>query len=181
MKHPAYIAALSILLFAACKNDSQPNYEYFPNMYEAVSYDTYQESRLFPNGSEAQSPVEMTIARGHSLYPYPNTNEGYEKAKAELVNPLEVTEANLSRGGALYNVYCSLCHGQKGDGQGILVKREKFLGVPNYKDRDITPGSIYHVIYYGRNAMGSHAAQLSEQERWLVAMYVESLKNKLLN
>jgi hypothetical protein len=45
----------------------------------------------------------------------------------------------------------------KGDGQGKLVQNGKFLGVPNYKDRAITEGSIYHVIYYGRNMMGPHA------------------------
>ena len=51
----------------------------------------------------------------------------------------------------LYTVHCGICHGAKGAGQGILVKREKILGVPSYADpgRAITPGSTYHVIYYG--------------------------------
>jgi len=57
-----------------------------------------------------------------------------------------------------------------------LVKREKILGIPNYADREITEGSIYHTIYYGRNAMGSHANFLNEEERWQVTAYVLKLK-----
>jgi len=62
----------------------------------------------------------------------------------------------MEKGKALYNIYCAICHGDSGDGKGNLVKKEKFLGVPSYADRDITEGSIYHVITYGMNAMGSH-------------------------
>ena len=50
-------------------------------------------------------------------------------------------------------IYCAVCHGTKGDGNGILSQRDKFNGIPNYKDRDVTEGSIYHVIMYGRNLM----------------------------
>ena len=61
------------------------------------------------------------------------------------------------------------------------VEREKILGVPSYDDagRAITTGSIYHVIYYGRNTMGSYANQLNENERWQVVAYVEKLKADL--
>jgi len=85
---------------------------------------------------------------------------------------------NLTNGKELYGIYCALCHGEKGDGKGILVQREKFFGVPNYKNRDFTEGSIYHVIYYGRNAMPAFATQLSEKERWQVTIYVEQIRGK---
>jgi len=81
----------------------------------------------------------------------------------------------------LYTLYCAVCHGDKGDGQGILAKREKFLGIPSYADpgRTITPGGIYHVQMYGLNAMGSYAGQVSEKERWQIAMHVMDLKASL--
>jgi mono/diheme cytochrome c family protein len=80
------------------------------------------------------------------------------------------------------DIYCGICHGNLGNGQGNLVKREKFLGVPSYDDvgRAITEGSIYHTIYYGKNAMGSYANQLKEEERWQVVAYVLKLKADLL-
>jgi len=57
--------------------------------------------------------------------------------------------------------------------------REKILGVPSYADRAITTGSIYHVIYFGKNAMGSYANLLTEEERWQVTAYVETLRSEL--
>jgi mono/diheme cytochrome c family protein len=114
-------------------------------------------------------------------YDYPNTTEGLNLAKAELKNPLAVTEKNLSAGKELYNIYCAICHGEKGDGQGVLVKREKFLGVPSYADagRNITEGGIYHVQMFGLNSMGSYASQTNELERWQIAQHVLNLKAAL--
>ena len=129
-------------------------------MYEPVGYETYADSDAFANGIEAQLPAEGSIARGWQPYEFPDTNEGYEAAKAGLNSPLEITEENLAEGKE-YGLYCAVCHGKKGDGQGILMTREKFLGVPSYADREITDGSIYHVLMYGKNAMGSHADKLT--------------------
>ena len=149
-------------------------------MYEPVGYETYADSDAFVNGIEAQIPVNGTIARGWQPYDYPDTNEGYEAAKVELVSPLANTEEDIATGKELYGIYCAVCHGKKGDGQGILMTREKFLGVPSYADREITPGSIYHVLMYGKNAMGSHAGQVNAKERWQIAQHVMQLREKLI-
>jgi cytochrome c553 len=163
----------------SCFDSSKPNYQFFPNMYESVGYSTYEQSDAFANGIEAQIPVEGSIPRGWVPYEYEDTNEGYESAKNNLISPLELSEKNIKKGKELYNIYCAVCHGPKGDGQGILMKREKFLGIPSYADRDITTGSIYHVIYFGKNAMGSYANLLNEEERWQVTAYVETLRAEL--
>jgi len=164
----------------SCQDNSRPNYQFFPNMYEPVGYEAYGEYEVFPNSQEALLPVEGTIARGYSLYDYKNTNEGYEAALKTLKSPLTVTEIDTKRGKELYDIYCGICHGNKGAGQGKLVKREKILGVPSYADRAITAGSIYHVIYYGKNSMGSYANLLNEEERWQVTAYVEALRSELI-
>ena len=165
----------------SCQKDSRPNYQFFPQMYESLSYEAYSASELFENDQTALLPPEGTIARGFSIYSYENTNEDYDLAKAELTNPLDSTMIDLERGKELYDIYCGICHGNKGDGQGYLVKQEKILGVPSYADpgRNITEGSTYHVIYYGRNAMGSYAGQINEEERWQVTAYVMKLKSEL--
>ena len=173
------IAVVGILAMVSCNESSTPNYQFFPNMYQSVGYETYSESAAFNNGVAAQLPVDGTIKRGWMPYEVANTAEGKIFAKDSLVSPLKSTEDNLATGKELFGIYCTVCHGKKGKGDGGLVKSEKFLGVPNYKDRDITTGSIYHTIYYGLNAMGSHAGQLNENERWQVAMYVSKLKADL--
>ena len=148
-------------------------------MYESVGYKTYAESDAFNNGIEAQLPVAGSVARGWAPYDYPDTNDGYEAAKADLKSPLAITAEHRAEGKELYGVYCAVCHGAKGDGQGILMKREKFLGIPSYADREITDGSIYHVLMYGKNAMGSHAGQVNATERWQIAQHVMYLRNEL--
>jgi len=167
------------ILVSSCHNNSAPNYQYFPNMYESVGYETYSEASVFKGGKEGQLPVNGTINRGFEPYEYENSTEGYELAKANLKSPLDATERNSEKGKQLYEIYCISCHGASGNGKGKLVEREKFLGVPSYKDREITEGSIFHVETYGLNSMGSHANQLSAHERWLVADYVLKLRSQL--
>lgn len=175
------VVMVVLITMVSCKKDSAPNYQYMPNMYQSVGYEAYSESSAFANGVEAQLPAEGTISRGHSLFEYDNTAEGTALAKELLKSPLDSTQVDLNNAKVLFDIYCGICHGVKGDGQGNLVKREKILGVPRYDDaaRAINEGSIYHTMYYGKNAMGSYANQLNEKERWEVVAYVLKLKADL--
>ncbi len=175
------IAIIASASMVSCFNDKKPNYQYFPNMYAPVGYEAYGEYEVFPGQQEAMTPPEHTIPRGFTPYDIENTTEGLELSKTELKNPYEVTEENLAVGAQLYTIYCAVCHGDKGDGKGILATREKFLGIPSYADagRNIVPGGIYHVETYGLNAMGSYASQTNEKERWQIAMHVMDLKAAL--
>ena len=178
MKSLYKIVAVVGLSFMAtsCFDKAKPNYQFFRDMYEAVSYETYSEHNVFKGGVEAQVPAKGSIKRGFVPYEIPNTPEGYALAKATLKSPLDSLSINQDKAKELYTVYCAICHGDAGDGKGNLVVKEKFLGVPSYKDREITDGSVFHEITYGLNSMGSHANQLSQEERWVVADYVLKLK-----
>ncbi len=173
------IALVVIASVISCNNKRKPQVQYMPDMYVAVPYEANGADGL--NGKMVdRKPVAGTVSRnGIVAYDIPDTNEGYEKAKAELKNPLPTTEVNLEKGKELYGIYCASCHGTKGDGNGVLSQRDKFNGIPNYKDRELTPGNIYHVIMYGKNLMGSHASQLQYKERWQVVQYVEKLRSEL--
>ncbi|MFB9053299.1 c-type cytochrome [Formosa undariae] len=183
MKSLIKIFAIAVVLISvvSCQENGRPNYQFMPNMYESVGYETYSESTAFRNGVEAQLPAEGSVARGHIPFEIANDLDGYNLAKETLMSPLDSTQIDTKRGKELYDIYCGICHGMKGDGQGTLVKREKILGVPKYDDagRNITVGSVYHTIYYGKNAMGSYNNQLLEEERWQVAAYVMELKADL--
>ncbi|MGJ8661440.1 MAG: c-type cytochrome [Bacteroidota bacterium] len=181
MKSLIKILVIAVVLLAvSCKKDTAPNYQFMPNMYESAGYETYGEA-AFKDGVEAQIPVEGSVARGHVPFDIENSTAGYELAKAALKSPLSAEDIDAERGKELYNIYCGICHGTKGNGQGNLVKREKILGIPSYDDagRAINAGSIYHTIYYGKNAMGSYANQINEEERWQVVDYVLTLKADL--
>jgi cytochrome c553 len=153
-------------------------------MYESVAYETYSESDAFNSptglkGKEGQLPAEGSIKRGFVPYGIPNTTEGYDFSKTITTSPLDGIAVDMKKAEELYGIYCAICHGETGNGMGKLVKQEKLLGVPSYKDRQVTVGSIFHVQTYGLNSMGSYANQLSQQERWMIAAYVLELKSKL--
>ena len=167
-------------LVTSCHDNLKPNYQYMPNMYEPVSYNTYSESSAFKNGKEGQLPAEGSLNRGFEVYEYENSTAGYDLAKANLKSPLDsLSTEDMDKAKGLYEIYCAICHGDSGNGQGKLVTQGKFLGIPNYKDRVITTGSVYHVQTYGLNAMGAYSNQLNAHERWLVATYVMKLKSEL--
>lgn len=183
--------------FASCSGpERSPMVVFMPDMYYAVPYEPYQKANFdYPNYTDASNvgvfsenfnmsaltPVDGTVPHnGVGILPYvlPNTNEGYEASKS-VQSPLDSLDLskNTARVEKIYNQVCATCHGAKGDGLGPIVQSGAYLGVPAYKDREITEGSVYHVIMHGRNAMGSYASHLNEQDRWLIAEYVMQLRN----
>ncbi len=118
-----------LLGMVSCFDKSRPNYQYMPNMYMPVGYETYEKVDFLPKGSEAQLPVANTINRGWLPYEYDNSPEGKELARLQT-SPLDSLdqEKNLSEGQALYEIYCAICHGNKGMGRVIWWSEKKFLG-----------------------------------------------------
>jgi len=186
----ALLAIAFATTFTACKDKRSTGLEYARNMYDPIALNPDQpvDTAHVPSfkGHAAQLPPANTKPVGFTEYDeYPNTKEGYEAAGVSMVNPLTVDTLNLAAGKHLFTVFCSPCHGDKGDGQGHLVKIEKFSGVPAYQTGassrggnmvDLTVGKIYHTITYGVNNMGSHASQITPIDRWKVVMYVQQLQ-----
>lgn len=171
------------MLTISCNRDSTfRGWNYMPDMYESPALETYYPSDLFEDSTSARQPVEGTIPRNFLAYQeFAPDAAGYEAAKAGLTMPKVIPTDSLAlvHGQEIYSIFCDHCHGDKGDGIGILVEREKYLGVPSYADRDINLGTIFHVVTYGKGVMGSHASQVTPEERWKLAQYVMKLKSDL--
>ena len=122
---------------------------------------------------------------GHVPYFYPDTEEGRTEATEKIIyNPFPITDEGLQKGKELFTIYCAICHGDKGDGNGYLVSgpQSKYLAQPaNLIDDQFVNsnnGRFYHAIMYGKNVMGPHADKLSFEERWQVIHYIRSLQAK---
>ncbi|MCB0706383.1 MAG: cytochrome c [Saprospiraceae bacterium] len=132
---------------------------------------------------------------GHVPYYYADTPEERIRAQEEIIeNPFPITDAGLARGKDLYVIYCAICHGEKGDGAGYLVRDPnpatfdeggKYPAQPANFLQDVfassTNGRYYHAIMYGLNVMGGYSDKLSYEERWQVIHYIRTLQAKALN
>ena len=189
---------LALVSLGACSYSRNPDsgnynpedpgfvYEFEGDMYYSVPYDPlsqWQHHELIYNKDSAnmRMPVKGTIARGKLAYyyTYPNTNEGYEQAGKELKNPMASTTESLAEGKRLFEVYCWQCHGKEGTPQGSLVTGNAKYPRPTWDFdkfaiiKTLPEGKMYHSITYGKNLMGSHASQLSPDQRWMIISYLK--------
>lgn len=166
------------IAITSCNEDS-PGVEYMPDMYRSRAIETYSETILTTDNKSALQPAQNTIPRGHLPYPFPNTNEGYEMAGENLKNPIPFSEEELKRGKEVYSNFCVHCHGKKGDGKGSVPENSDYPNPPAYQTqlKDLPAGKIFHTLMYGKNLMGSHASQISREDRWRLVYYVQSLQD----
>jgi mono/diheme cytochrome c family protein len=140
-------------------------------------------SQFYPDG-HANRPLEPgTVPRGlladddvrFSGMTGP-PKDGTPSYSAEF--PYLVDEAMMKRGRERFNIYCSVCHGQAGYGDGKIVQRG-YLKPPSYHDqrlRDMAVGRIFDVITHGYGGMPDYAEQIPVDDRWAIIAYVRALQ-----
>lgn len=138
------------------------------------------------SNTEVPASVEAEFANetvnGSVPFYYNDTEADRTRAENDIkLNPYPITKENLEHGKALYDIYCGICHGEKGDGSGYLVRDDgKYPAQPAILTGDefvsSSNGRFYFAIMHGKNVMGSYADKLSYKERWQVIQYIRSLQ-----
>jgi mono/diheme cytochrome c family protein len=95
-----------------------------------------------------------------------------------LTNPLPMSDAVLARGEEVYQVYCAVCHGPEGHGDGPVVGPGLYpfaldLTLPQAVER--TDGYLYAVTRIGRGLMPAYR-RVPPSDRWAVVNYVRRLQ-----
>lgn len=177
-----FASGIFLIGFSSCgvKDSNSPGVEFMPDMYRSPSLEVNGTHTLDGDTMmNFQKPVKGTVARGYMPYAYPNTNEGYEAAGNNLHNPLSASNKEQweKDGEVLYGKFCVHCHGASGAGDGKVGG--KLPGPPpayNGALKNLPEGKIFHSITYGKGSMGSHASQLTQEERWKLVYYVQKLQ-----
>lgn len=127
-------------------------------------------------------PPDGTISTtGVGSFDYGTGTEERDRAGREIRNPMMPTEANMKEGKVLFDRFCAVCHGKKGKGDGTVPASGKYPKPPSYDSKtssELPQGAIYHVITLGQNAMGSYASQILPEDRWKIAMYVQTMQKQ---
>ena len=91
--------------------------------------------------------------------------------KADLAN-------SIARGAKIFKTRCMICHGPKGQGDGIggkaLNPKPQNLTLAMVQSQ--TDGEIFWKVTNGRNDMIKWGPILSEAQRWDLVNYVKTLK-----
>jgi cytochrome c553 len=163
------LLALSVLLVLTpgCRRD----------MFNQPRYNPLSSSDFFPDGAGSRPLVPGTVARGHL-----EEDEAFYTGKVgtNLVEtfPFPITRAVLDRGRERFDIYCSVCHGRTGDGNGMIVQRG-FPMPPSYhidRLRQAPAGHFVDVINQGYGVMYSYAARVEPADRWAIAAYIRALQ-----
>jgi mono/diheme cytochrome c family protein len=171
---PAFVVAILATL-GGCEPGDKPGPEYMPDMARGPAYKAFMPNEATRNGITLQKPVAGTIKRGFKPFHYVKGEADATRAGLELTNPFHPTEAVLAKGKALFEIYCLVCHGEQGKGDGPISA--KIPPPPSYvSPRLLTypPGRIFHVITMGAGKMPSYAVQLVPEERWQIITYVHT-------
>lgn len=150
------------------------------DMWRQPRSEPLDHSEFFADGSANRPLVPGTIARDHlRLDNAFFTGTKNNKWITEL--PVPLTKELLERGQERFEIYCTPCHGQLGDGQGMIAHRGFELRRPvgNYHTerlRNMPIGHFYDVITNGYGAMYSYASRVEPQDRWAIAAYIRVLQ-----
>lgn len=158
-----------LLLFSTgCRQD----------MHDQPKYIPLRPSTFFADGRSQRPVVEGSVARGHLK----EDTEFYQGKTADgkpvTDFPFPVTRDVILRGQDRYNIYCTPCHDQLGNGDGMIVRRG-FRKPPSYhidRLRQVPNGYLYDVITNGFGAMQDYSAQIAPRDRWAIVAYVRALQ-----
>ncbi len=192
---------VTAMFFQSCvKHPDSPGYEYSDDMTRSQAIEAYVDYGLVADNVNdslkqtisARIPAEGSIPYSENKntaslnmpFNYAGGEDERIRAGQEVVLPThyydndDISKANIAEGKRLYGLFCAHCHGDKGNGDGKVITVGGYPAAPPAYNtlQDRTPGSVFHTITHGKNAMGPHSSQLNKDERWKVAMYVRTMQ-----
>jgi len=168
----------------------QPRYKAYKKE-DGTFFRDHRSSRDQPEGTVARGLLKENKALHTGKIDNPNLNVQVETTTNAAGNtivtsfpnaidefPIPVTKELVDRGENRYNIYCIVCHGPVGNGDGMVVRRG-FSPPPTYHDdrlRNAPVGHFFDVMTNGWGKMSSYASVLPAADRWAVVAYIRALQ-----
>lgn len=163
----AILAAGLALFLAACGN----------NMADQPNLRAQQGSAFFADGSGARLPVEGTVSRAVGAID-PAFFTGQQDGGLATELPIELTVELLQRGQQRYDIYCAVCHGYTGAGDGMIVTRGFPAPTSFHAERLLAQpvGYFFNAATNGFGRMYGYASRIPPEDRWAISAYVKALQ-----
>ena len=170
------VATLSIAGLRGRKS-AKPPLEVFNDMDRQYKYLPQAPSPFFADGRADRPVVPGTVPLGsfqEDTY-FATGKDGDEFGRGF---PVQVDHQLMELGREKYEIFCAVCHGRTGDGNGI-TKSYGMVATPTYHEdrlRGMAEGEIFDTISSGKNNMGPYGAKLRLEERWAIIAYLRALQ-----
>lgn len=215
----AIIAITAIIATSCSSGGENPGRIWMPDMTYSNAYETYSstkwQNQSDTDAISAMKPIDGTIPRGYlpnseevrndeaKLMSYlfknyfknpagdPSVDDAAQRVMAAsmLKNPIKGSDAVLAEGKVKYDIYCAVCHGKDGAGNGSIIEVVDAEGKPTGEDGPYTSipphyntrlpglsdGEMFYSITYGKNQMGGYFTQVSTEDRWKILHYIKKL------
>ena len=195
------ILVISIMGFRGDLTENTP-LEVFPDMDRQAKFKAQTSNDLFVDNLADRLPVPGTALRGNALEienVFSKTPElssiEYRTGKDSegnwveyIPDELDINLALMRLGREKYDIHCAVCHGDYGNGKGVIAKFG--LAPRNLSDASQSgtylesagrwsDGQIYHAISMGSASgiMLGLKDRLNFKERWAIVLYVRALQN----
>ncbi len=186
---------LALIARARNTKSAQPRVHLFQDMDVQPRYGPQASSKIFADGRSMRQPVAGTVARGE-LFEDDHYHRGYEATKnaetgkwdvnyfAGFPAQVAVDEKFILRGQEQFNIYCALCHGKAGYGDGMIHQRAVELKGPwvqptslHLEDVRVRPeGHLFNTITNGIRNMAGYGQQIDIADRWAIVAYIRALQ-----
>jgi mono/diheme cytochrome c family protein len=183
---------LLLTIATACRRDMQDQPKMKP----------LRGTSFFTDGLSGRQPVEGTIPRGYlradtafytgkkrlptvttpgaTARPSPTNSAPGQNTYPDDVEtfPFPITKETVERGRERYDIFCAVCHGLTGNGDGMIVRRG-FRRAASFNDdrlRQAPVGHFFDAVTNGWGAMPAYAFQIPVQDRWAIIAYIRALQ-----
>ena len=190
------IASITVALALGPRGEkfATPPFMLFPDMDNQYKVKAQKPSEFFENGQGARLPVEGTVPLGLSLpgTGAPTSTQDFSRGTVYyntglfgdfygqgFPEEIKMDEAFLARGRERYQITCTPCHGESGNGAGVITKYWAIPPTANLIDarvKALPEGQVFWTITHGKGLMGPYNGVLSVHDRWAIVAYLKALQ-----
>jgi mono/diheme cytochrome c family protein len=163
-----------------------PRHHIVPDMDFQQKFKGQRMNPFFADQRADRPQIEGTIAVGElhddeHLYAG-KVNGGFART---FPSAIKVDSQTMERGRERFGIYCTPCHGQVGEGDGMVHQRATTLAEGTWvppsnmteeRVRVMPVGEIFNTVTNGVRNMPGYGRQIPAEDRWAIILYVRALQ-----
>jgi mono/diheme cytochrome c family protein len=185
------VAVASVVPFALAAKarytkSSSTRIHLIQDMDSQPKYKAQRENPFFADNRADRPAIDVTVAVGDA-----RDDDHFYKGKVgndwarTFPSEIALSEATMERGRQRFGIYCTPCHGQIGQGDGMVAKRADQLAQGTWTPpsnitqenlRNMPVGELFNSITNGVRNMPGYGPQIKTEDRWAIIMYVRALQ-----